>query len=169
MFAAKKIPVSEIEAPPSAAAIAAGVKRSGAHQTLALRIAKLEAERQAIIDEMRALIATNSNERNDKAIRLLEKTREATEDKLRPLRMEVRGHREGHSTRVREALAPQIESAAMAMVASLAEFNVAVTLINAAETEIERAGGEPSFIRLPYDIGSLEHYARSLAGLGEKS
>jgi hypothetical protein len=162
MFAAKKISISEIETPPSPAAIAAGVRKSGAHQSLVLRIQKLEADRQAALDEMRALIAANRNELNDKAIRLLEKTREAIEETLRPLRMEIRGHREGHSTRVREALLPQIESAARTMVEALSGLTAAATLINAAETEIERAGGDPSFIRLPYDIGSLELYARQL-------
>jgi hypothetical protein len=170
MFASKKASIPEIEAPPSAAAIAAGVKRSGAHQSLVLRIQKLQGERQAAIDEIRALIAANSNQMNDKTINRLAKTCEAVEDKLRPLQMEVRGHRDEHSTRVHEALAPQIESGARMMVAALAEFNAAVNVINAAETEIERAGGAADFIRLPLEVGSLENYARGLAGqLGEKS
>jgi hypothetical protein len=70
MLASKKI---FIEAPPSAAAIAASVRKSAAHQALALRISKLERERQEALDAMRVLIANNKNELNDKSIRLLEK------------------------------------------------------------------------------------------------
>jgi hypothetical protein len=168
MFPAKKMSVQEIETAPSAASIAASVKRSGAHQSLVLRIQKLEAERQDALDTMRLLISTNRNESHDKNITRLERERVAIEDRLRPLKMEIRAHRNEHSIRVRKALAPQIESAARMLVDALAGFNEAVTAINAAESEIEIAGGEPSFIRPPM-LGPLECYVRGLVGKGEKS
>jgi hypothetical protein len=160
MFAAKKISISEIEIPPSPAAIAAGVKRSGAHQTLALRIAKLEGERQAAIDEMRGLIATNRDERNDKNIRLLEKSREAVEDKLRPLRMEVRAHRDEHSKAVIEALRPQGVEAAKAIIDGLNTFVTAAQKFNWCQDEIERVGGSPERICVAAIIGAYEYFAR---------
>jgi hypothetical protein len=160
MFAAKKIPVSEIEIPPSPASIAAGVKRSGAHQSLVLRIQKLEAERQAAIDEMRVLIATNRNELHDKNISRLEKSREAIENKLRPLRLEGRGHRDEHSTRVRDALRPQGAEAAKAIIEGLDSFVSAVQIFNMCQDEIERAGGEPERICIAAIIGAYEHFAR---------
>jgi hypothetical protein len=160
MFAAKKIPVPEIEAPPSAAAIAAGVRKSATHQTLALRIAKLEGERQSILDEMRELIASNRDERNDKAISKLGKTREAVEDKLRPLRMEVRGHRDEHSKAVIEALRPQGVEAVKAIIEGINTFVTAAQKFNWCQDEIERVGGSPERIYIAAIIGAYEHFAR---------
>jgi hypothetical protein len=161
MFAQKKMSVQEIETAPSAAAIASGVRKSGGHQSLDLRIAKLEAERQSAFDEMRGLIAININELRDKNIRVLEKTRVAVEDKLRPLRMEVRAHRDAHSKAIIEALRPQGIEAARAIIDGLNTFVTAAQKFNMCQDEIERAGGEPERICIAGIIGSYEFFART--------
>jgi uncharacterized coiled-coil DUF342 family protein len=97
---------------PSPAAIAAGVAKSGKHRELDAKITELSAERETVIAEMRELTRTNRSELNDPQIRKLEKKRVAIEDNLRPLRMEIRGHRGEHSKRVRNALRGTIHDAA---------------------------------------------------------
>jgi hypothetical protein len=141
MLQSKKI--HDIEIPPSPAAIAAGVNKSARHRELDARITALADERQSAIDEMRSLIASNTNEMNAKAIRLLQKKCEAIELTLGEPRREVREHRDAHSTRVREALRPQCVVAAKAMIEGLNAFVTAAQKFNACQDEIDRVGGEP--------------------------
>jgi uncharacterized protein YdcH (DUF465 family) len=164
MFAAKKMSVPEIEPQPSPAAIASGVRKSGAHQTLALRITKLEGERQDALDQMRLLISSNRNETNDKSISKLEKERVSIEDKLRPFKMEVRAHRDAHSKAVAEELTPMCKEAAHAIIEGLDRFVTAAQKFNACQDEIERVGGEPQRIYIAAIIGAYEHFARCFLG-----
>jgi exonuclease VII large subunit len=170
MFRSEKIRDADIGRPPapSPAAIAASVKRTAKHQALAEEIERLSSERAETIDSMRRLIATNSRELNDKEIRRAEEKRKGIEELLNALLREIRPHRAEHASRVAGALRGMVKGAALRMISALAEFNEAVTLINSAQSEVERVGGEPSFISLPRDIGTLEHHARSLVGLGEQ-
>jgi hypothetical protein len=109
-----------------------------------------------------ALIASNTKELNDKSITRLAKKRESLEVVLSELRREVRAHRDGHSKAVRKALQPTIEAAARAIIATLAEFNAAATVLNSCESEFDQAGGEARYVRLGANFGAIEHHARSL-------
>jgi hypothetical protein len=169
MFRSKEINGSPaIEAPPpSLAAIAVGVRKTSEHAALAAQISKLETERQAVIDETRTAIAANASGQNDPQIRKLQKRREKTEEALIPLRMQIRPMRDAHSERVREALTPAMREKARAFIHALAEQPAAAAFLNDCETEIERAGGSPSFERFETRFGYHEMRARQIAGLTE--
>jgi hypothetical protein len=161
MFRSEKIRDADTGLPlPSAAAIAASVKRTAEHQALAQEIAELSDEREQIVAEMRALIATNSNELNDKSIARAGKKRGEAEGRLNALLREVRAHRDTHSRSVAEALRPQGVEAAKAMVESLHMFVTAAQKFNACQDEIGRAGGEPERIYIAPAIGAYENLAR---------
>jgi hypothetical protein len=71
-------------APPSPAAIAAGVPKTAKHESLAAKIAEIEAEREACLAEMRTLIAGPRDESGDSRIRRLGKRRDALQETKPP-------------------------------------------------------------------------------------
>jgi hypothetical protein len=160
MFRQEKILAADNVPAPSAAAIAAGVSKSAKHRELDAQITKLTGEREQIIAEIRALIATNSNELNNKEILRAEKKREGIEERLNALLREVRAHRDTHSKAVAEALRPQGVEAAKAMIEGLHIFVTAAQEFNACQDEIHRAGGEPQGVYIAPTIGAYEHFAR---------
>jgi hypothetical protein len=99
------------------------------------------------------------------SLRRLEKKRESLEEKLRPLRMEIPPFRLVHAEKIREALKPTIEAAARTVFVALAEFTEALATLNSCEEEVERAGGQPSYVHAPRELGAIEFRVRRLAGL----
>lgn len=152
--------------PPSAASIAASVRKSGAHQAMALRVAKVEAERVEALATVRRLIAENRDDRNDPEIRRLDKSLKTIESTLADLRRELRPHRDEHARRVAEALEPMRKAEAMRLVHALADARAAVDAINSAEEQIFIAGADADYLALP-SLGELELLARHRAGLDE--
>jgi hypothetical protein len=166
MFRQEKIPV-EIPAP-SAAAIAASVSKTAKHRELDAQIAKLTGEREQTLNEVRALIATNSRESNDKEIRRTAKKQEGIEERLNALLREVRAHRDIHSKAVVEALRPQGVEAAKAMIEGLHTFVTAAQKFNSCQDEVFRAGGEPQHVYFAPVIGAYEHFARCFLESGDR-
>jgi hypothetical protein len=159
-FVEQAIDETDIAAP-SPAAIAAGVKMTAKHESLAAKIAELEAERAACLDEMRGLLAGPRDEAGDSRIRRLGKA-------LWPLSQEIRPLRDAHIAAVRKALEQSVREAGKSMVAALAMFATSVNFLNQCEDHVERAGGEASRIYYPTNFGALEIHARHIAGLGDR-
>jgi hypothetical protein len=58
-----------------------------------------------------------------------------------------------------------IEAAARTVLVALKEFTIALATLNSCEEEVKRAGGQPSYVHAPRELGAIEHRARTLAGL----
>lgn len=149
--------------PPSPAAIAASVKQTPKHQALAQEIEKFSAERETVIAEMRAFIASNSSELNDAQIRKLAKRRENLEVTLRALRMEIQHHRDTHAAAIRAALQPARRDHAVAALHALAQLAAATRFLDGCEDAAGHAEGFPSFQRFQTNQGMLENQLRIIA------
>jgi hypothetical protein len=149
-------------------ALAAAVPRSREHEALVARIEQMSAEREAVIAEMRSLIAGNSGEQNDPQIRRLQKRRLALEESLTEARIACQPLRGRHAEHIREALDPTMRSDAFALLRSLAEVSRVAARLNECVALVEQAaGGPPSPERFRQDFGMMEFMARRIAGLLE--
>jgi hypothetical protein len=115
---------------------------------------------------MRTFIAGPRDEAGDSRIRRSGKRRDELQETLWPLRQQIRPLRDAHVAAIRAALEPRAREAAKAMLRYLEGLASAIDGLNAIETAIEAAGGEPERIFRPPNFGELENVAWHRSGLG---
>lgn len=145
------------------ASIAAGVRRSGAHQVAEAALAEARARRTAIGQEMRELIGRSRDGANDALLRTLDREKTAIGESMHALREKARAGRVAHSIAVRGALRPITAAAATRAYEAALALREAVGVLDQVNDQLLRAHGEPFFVP-HFDIDPMLRRMGRLSG-----
>lgn len=150
---------------PTAREIAAATRRTEEHQLAEQRLAELRDRREGFRARWLDALKDPASPDSRKAALAQEITDEERENasKIRAVRLALVPMRAAHADRVGAALDPMRVAAAQRAIDAIAELRAALDLLNEANDEIRKAGGDAPSLRLP----SIAHVERALATIAK--